>query len=90
MSLPRNHDVHPRDEMNISGIECPRQCLGSGSAFDGLLDLNPHCDCGSGSRRGKNQPENEEKLSLKTRKNMEIIIFYALQSYRYLRQRTWS
>jgi hypothetical protein len=24
-----------------------------GSAFDGLLDPGPHCECGSGSRRGK-------------------------------------
>jgi hypothetical protein len=37
-----------------------KQCLeyGSesgwiGSVFDGLLDKNPHCECGSGSRRGK-------------------------------------
>jgi hypothetical protein len=41
----------------------------SGAAFDGLLDPDPHCECGSGSRRGKISPEKEEKLSLKTRKN---------------------
>jgi hypothetical protein len=33
---------------------------------------------GSGSRRGKISPQKEEKLSLKTRKNMTISIFYAV------------
>jgi hypothetical protein len=43
-----------------------------GSAFDGLLDPDPHCECGSGSRRVKSDQKEEEKLSLKTRKNMKI------------------
>jgi hypothetical protein len=39
-----------------------------GSAFDGLLDLDPHCECGSESRRGKVSPKKEEKIRLKTKK----------------------
>jgi hypothetical protein len=34
-----------------------RICIGS--AFDGLLDPDPHCECGS--RRGKISPKEEEK-----------------------------
>jgi hypothetical protein len=54
------------------------QCFVSGSALDGLLDLDPHCECGYGSIRGKISPKYREKLRQKTRKNMKISIFYAV------------
>jgi hypothetical protein len=49
-----------------------------GSAFDGFLDPDPHCECGSGSRSVKSAQKRRKTMSEDQTKNENKYFLYCI------------